>query len=275
MTYQSIIVYLNLEQTNESVFRITCALADRFKSRVIGITAGFPNMPVHSHGLIGSSVLEADYKELKQAIARCESRFRKALERIGNSSEWRSDAAYPADFLAMEARAADLLIFGRPEKRAVFIQHQSLDIGDAVMKAGRPILVVPPRKTSLALNCVLIAWKDTAEARKAVSAGLPLLKRAQEVMIVEIVSDDRERDAAARRVADVAKWLKSHKVTASASAELSAGDAGSHLDAIASESGVDVIVAGAYGHSRLREWVFGGVTHHLLQQSSMFAFLMH
>lgn len=94
-------------------------------------------------------------------------------------------------------------------------------------------------------------------------------------MIVEIVSDDRERDAAARRVADVAKWLKSHKVTASASAELSAGDAGSHLDAIASESGVDVIVAGAYGHSRLREWVFGGVTHHLLQQSSMFAFLMH
>ena len=56
----------------------------------------------------------------------------------------------------------------------------------------------------------------------------------------------------------MAKWLKSHKVTASASAELSAGDAGSHLDAIASESGIDIIVAGAYGHSRLREWVFGG-----------------
>ena len=79
-------------------------------------------------------------------------------------------------------------------------------------------------------------------------------------MIVEIVSDDREREAAARRVADVVKWLKSHKVTASASAELSAGDAGTHLDAIASESGVDIIVAGAYGHSRLREWVFGGVS---------------
>ena len=78
------------------------------------------------------------------------------------------------------------------------------------MKAGRPVLVVPPRKTSLALNCVLIAWKDTAEARKAISAALPLLKRSQEVMIVEIASDDRERDAAARRVADVAKWLKSH-----------------------------------------------------------------
>ena len=275
MTYQSIMVHLDLEQTNDSALRITCDLADRFKSSVIGITAGFPNMPVHSRGMIASSVLETDYKELKQAIARCESRFRKALESIGNSSEWRSDAAYPADFLATEARAADLLIVGRHEKGVVFVQHQSLDIGDAVMKAGRPILVVPPRKTFLALNCVLIAWKDTAEARKAISAALPLLKRAQEVMIVEIVSDDREREAAARRVADVVKWLKSHKVNASASAELSAGDAGTHLDAIASESGVDIIVAGAYGHSRLREWVFGGVTRHLLQHSSMFVFLVH
>ena len=275
MTYQSIMVHLNLEQTDESALRITCDLADRFKSRVIGITAGYPNLPVHSHGMIGSSVLEADYAELKQAIARCESRFRTALQSIGTSSEWRSDAAYPADFLAREARAADLLIVSRPEKGAVFMPHQSLDIGDAVMKAGRPILVVPPRKTSLALNCVLIAWKDTAEARKAVSAALPLLKRAQEVMIVEIVSDERETEAAARRVADVAKWLQSHKVSASASANLSAGDAGNHLDAIASESGVDIIVAGAYGHSRLREWVFGGVTRHLLQHSSMFAFLMH
>ena len=268
-------VHLNLEQTDESALRITCDLADRFKSRVIGITAGFPNMPVHSHGMIGSSVLEVDYAELKQAIARCESRFRSALKSLGNSSEWRSDTAYPADFLATEARAADLLIVGRPEKGAVFIQHQSLDIGDAVMTSGRPLLVVPPRKTSLALNCVLIAWKDTAEARKAVSAALPLLKRAEKVMIVEIVSDDREKDAAARRVADVAKWLKSHKITAAATAELSAGEAGRHLEAIASENGVDVIVAGAYGHSRLREWVFGGVTRYLLQQSSMFTFLMH
>ena len=201
--------------------------------------------------------------------------FARRLKASATHQNGASDAAYPADFLATEARAADLLIVGRHEKGEVFIHHQSLDIGDAVMKAGRPMLIVPPRKTSLAFNCVLIAWKDTAEARKAVSAALPLLKHAQEVMIVEIVSDDRARDAAACRVADVAKWLKSHKVTASASAELSAGDAGSHLDAIGSESGVDVIVAGAYGHSRLREWVFGGVTHHLLQQSSMFAFLMH
>ena len=80
---------------------------------------------------------------------------------------------------------------------------------------------------------------------------------------------------ASGRVADVAKWLKRHNVTASARVELSAGDAGSHLDAIASEARIDIIVAGAYGHTRLREWIFGGVTRHLLHQSSICMLLFH
>jgi hypothetical protein len=86
-----------------------------------------------------------------------------------------------------------------------FIPNQSLDIGDAIMRAGRPMLVVPPRKTFLALNRILIAWKDTAEARKAVAAALPLLKSAQDVMLVKITSDERENEIATRRVVDVAK----------------------------------------------------------------------
>jgi nucleotide-binding universal stress UspA family protein len=76
-------------------------------------------------------------------------------------------------------------------------------------------------------------------------------------------------------VADVAKWLQHHNIPASARVELSAGDAGSHLDAIACEARIDIIVAGAYGHARLREWIFGGVTRHLLRQSSMCTLLAH
>ena len=89
------------------------------------------------------------------------------------------------------------------------------------------------------------------------------------------MSGGRERDAAAARVADVANWLLRHNIHASARVELSAGDAGSQLDAIASEARIDIIVAGAYGHTRLREWIFGGVTRHLLQQSSACALLIH
>ena len=157
----------------------------------------------------------------------------------------------------------------------LLIPGQSLDIGDAVMRAGRPILLVPPGKTCLAPDRVLVAWKDTTEARRAVSAALPLLKRAQDVRIVEIVGQGNEETDAARRVADVAAWLQRHGVTAEATAELSAGNAGSHLDLLATQNNADVIVAGAYGHSRLREWAFGGVTRHLMRRAAACAFLMH
>jgi len=275
VTYRSLMVYLDLEQGSEPALRVARELADRFKAKVIGVTAGLPAAPIHADGMIASSVLEVDYEQLNQAIGRCEARFRSALADLGSSLEWRSEAANPADFLAAEARAADLVVVGRSENYSAFGPHQWLEIGDAVMKAGRPVLVVPPRRTGLALDRVLVAWKDTAESRRAIPAALPLLRKATETTILEIVSGEGELDAATTRVADVADWLSRHHVPASARVELSAGDAGSQLDAIASEARIDVIVAGAYGHTRLQEWIYGGVTRHLLQQNSACALLMH
>jgi nucleotide-binding universal stress UspA family protein len=275
VTYKTIMVHLDLAQYSEPALRIACELADRFKSKVIGVTAGLPNAPIHADGMIATSVLETDYEQLNQAIGRCESHFRSALKDFSGSLEWRSAADYPADFLAREARAADLLVVGRAENYAALGPQHLLEIGDAVMQAGRPVLVVPPRSTSLALNRILIAWKDSREARRALPAALPLLRRAAELIIVEIVSGENERSDANERVADVAKWLQRHNVRASARVEPSGGDVGSQLEAIASEARVDLIVAGAYGHTRLSEWIFGGVTRHLLQHSATCALLVH
>lgn len=268
-------VHLDLRSGNESALRAACELADRFGARVIGTAAGLPNVPVHLDGMVASSVLEADYEQLKAAIERCETRFRDALESAGCASEWRAAPAYPADFLATEARAADLVIVGRPDGEAMFFPQQSLDIGDAVMQAGRPLLIVPPNQTCMPFGRALLAWKDTPQARRAAVAALPLLAHIENVMVVEVASDPRDKDAAARRVADVAAWLRRHGVAASASAEATTEDAGDVLRAIAAENGADLIVAGAYGRSRLREWVFGGVTRNLLQHCPVCTLLMH
>ncbi len=276
MSYRSLMVHLELEQGSEPALRAVCELADRFKvSSVTGLTAGLPAAPVQADGMIASSVLELDYEPLNQAIGRCETRFRSALKDFGGALQWRSAAAYAPDFLAAEARAADLVVVGRAEHEAPFGPGQPLDIGDTVMRAGRPVFVVPPRCTSLALDRILIAWKDTAESRRAITAALPLLRKANELTIVEIVAEPRQRAAAQTRLADVARWLARHKIAAAARVEPSAGDPGSQLDAMASEARIDVIVAGAYGHARLREWIFGGVTRHLLHQSSACTLLVH
>nr|WP_291861427.1 universal stress protein [Bradyrhizobium sp.] len=268
-------VHLDLDQYSESALRVTRELADRFKSRVIGVTAGLPNAPIHADGMIATSVLEVDYEQLNQAIGRGEVHFRSALMGVAGALEWRADIAYPADFLAQEARAADLLVVGRAEDYARFGVRHLLEIGDVVMRAGRPVLVVPPRCTSLALNRILVAWKDSTEARRTLPAALPLLRQATELTVVEIVSGEIERAAANDRLADVVRWLQRHAIPASARVELSAGDVGSQLEAIASEARIDLIVAGAYGHTRVSEWIFGGVTRHVLQHSAICAFLMH
>ncbi len=138
------------------------------------------------------------------------------------------------------------------------------------MQAGRPLLVVPEAARWLDLRSVLVAWKDTPEARRAIVDSLPLLRKAEDVTIAEIVEDGGSREAAMNRTSDVVSWLSHHGITANAlvSEESSTADGAVALDRIASSVGAGVVVAGGYGHSRLREWVLGGVTQHLASEST-------
>jgi nucleotide-binding universal stress UspA family protein len=108
-----------------------------------------------------------------------------------------------------------------------------------------------------------VAWKDTREARLAVAAALPILALAKHVTIVEI-AEECEQASALGRTQDVAKWLALHGITAEALAVPSRGDDADALNALLTDHQCDLVVAGAYGHDRMREWVFGGVTDNLL-----------
>ena len=123
-------------------------------------------------------------------------------------------------------------------------------------------------------NCALVAWKDTRETRRNISDALPLLKHAAAVTVVEIATD-ADLGGARRRVADVVAWLSRHGVTTEGLAQLSTGDDATALYALGQDSGADVVVAGAYGHSRLREWVLGGVTRDLLLSANRCALVSH
>ena len=122
--------------------------------------------------------------------------------------------AVPADYVAHEARAADLVITGADRVRRVVDPLWRLDPSELVMKLGRPMMVVPPEVDRLKLSSVVVGWKDTREARRAVVDALPLLQKAKEVTVVEIIENDGDRAAAGRRVADVAAWLGRHQVDA-------------------------------------------------------------
>jgi nucleotide-binding universal stress UspA family protein len=129
------------------------------------------------------------------------------------------------------------------------------------------VLVVPDSCDWLDLRSILVAWKDTPEARRAIVDALPILRQAKDVAVVEIIEDEPDRLAALSEIKDIVVWLSRHGVIASERVPAEKGNAAEQIERIASEVGAGLVVAGAYGHSRLSEWVFGGMTRRLLNPS--------
>ena len=166
-----------------------------------------------------------------------------------------------------EARAADLVIIG-PHTVAEDAYH-AFDAGTVLLNAGRPVLVVPEGVTSNPGNRILVAWKDTREARRAVQDALPYLRVAKDIALVEIAEKVQER-VAVTQLHDVQTYLLRHGIKVRATSALHPkGSIADQLIKIARSEGADLIVAGAYGHTRLGEWVFGGVTRGLLDSSDV------
>jgi nucleotide-binding universal stress UspA family protein len=153
--------------------------------------------------------------------------------------------------------------------------HDLVDPGTILLRAGRPVLVVPDIVAPLQLRRVVVAWKDTRECRRAVRDALAFLQQAKEVLIVG-VSEDGSKPGAKKELADVAGYLVRHRVVVADGIWRQArGPVASELLHFVRDEKADLIVAGGYGHSRLGEWIFGGVTHELLASSPVCCMLSH
>ena len=273
MSYATLMVNLDLEHSNDARLRIGADLAEKFGSHVIGIAASYPSPQYYAGGAFASGLIAQERSNARERMVEAEERFRASMEKRAKSVEWRCEMSRPTDYVAREARAADLVITGSDREGMLLNPLWRVDPSDLVMQAGRPILIVPPKVDRLDLGHVLVAWKDTREARRAVTDALPLLHHATEVNVMEVVEDGSEGVSARRRVDDVTAWLRRRGVSAFSRVVNARKDA-EEIQAIW-ENGADVVVAGAYGHTRLRELVLGGVTRSLLTQSRHCSFLSH
>jgi nucleotide-binding universal stress UspA family protein len=271
MTFSNIMVHLDLEGPNDPCLRVALHLADTFEAKLIGIAAAVAEPSYYPGEAFDEGSLKQLCSDITKRSAQAEDRFRSISS--PRTIEWRSAIAPPAEYVSREARAADLLVIGAQRGGSISDLAGSLDPGDLVMQVGRPILVVPPQVKSLELKLAMVCWKDTREARRAVSDALPLLQKTQEVVVVEVIPDESSRDAAHGRVDDVISWLKRHGIEASARV-FHCPEREDPMQRLF-QYGADLIVAGAYGRTRLREWVFGGFTRDLLQRSPLCTFLAH
>jgi nucleotide-binding universal stress UspA family protein len=263
MSYKSLLVHVAPTDEARDRLRMAIAVAKIFEGRVIGVGArAFDAMP----DPIGVSVVKLR-ESIDEGLAAAERIFKDTIGGEGIPHVWHREVDFPSDALLRYSYEADLIVAARnvggapPETEA--------GTADLIMSAGLPLLAVPPG-TQLNTKRIVIAWKDTRETRRAVWDALPLLKHAEEVRVLHFASGP------APELSNVVERLRLQSVRVEAEMRQSTGPSvGGDLLAAADVMGAGLIVAGAYGHSRLREWALGGVTQDLLTRSNIPVLFSH
>lgn len=270
---RALLVHLDLDGANRARLAVAGDLAARCGASLTGIAACDPQPAPYFYGAYGDQLLGEDRGRVAEQLHQLEAAFRAALAPGGPPAGWRSAVAPPLGFVARECRTADLVIVGAPAG-GLGNPSRQLDVASLCLEAGRPLLVVPGHAGSAPSRRAIVAWKDCREARRAVADALPLLRLGEGAVVAAF--DESGNAAAARASADdVAVFLRAHGVAAETFVGNSSGNVGADLARMAGEQGADLIVAGAYGHSRLSEWVFGGVTRALLAEPPCCLLLSH
>ena len=194
------------------------------------------------------------------------------LEREGIAWEWRHAEGSAAQTIAEHAKFADLVVLSQPEHEGTILPRRTPLAADVAVHIQSPTLILPiGGKAFDHRRPAMIAWNGSSEAAHAVRLSLPLLRGAPDVHIVSVGEDDKESASA-----DVQRYLKEHDIeTKTHERPREDGSIAEALIAASAELEAGYIVLGAYGHSRIRETILGGVTHDLIFTSPIPLLLAH
>jgi nucleotide-binding universal stress UspA family protein len=262
MEYKSILVNLDIDEPVGPTVSAAVDLARRFGAELIGVCAAQVPLSVAAHrgGILAVEAWQQMRQDIESRIGEIHTEFGRLTD--GNvSALWRDSLVDPSHAVVEAARAADLVLLGASRGASTGDAFRTADPKAIVLRAGRPLLVLGNGADAVKASRICVAWKDTREARRAVVDALPL---------VNVAIDEVEW--ARRGVADVVAFLGRHGVRAKHELIESAEESTSLL-AYAQEFNADLMVSGAYGRSRLQEWVFGGMTRPLLDATWMHRFI--
>jgi nucleotide-binding universal stress UspA family protein len=214
------------------------------------------------------STIEAHQAQIERIEAERRALFDNIVRRHGIRSEWRS-LPYLSSEVGVHAYYADLVVIARPESAGQTAGPPGL-AESLVLSSGRPIIVFPPRKTVSQVRRILVGWNTTRESIRAVSDALPLLVKAKAVDVLVVDHQRHSEDHGQEPGADIARHLARHGVNVEVRRLSSGGkDVGGLLLSQAAAFDADLLVMGAYGHTQLREWMFGGVTRTVLYEAGL------
>jgi nucleotide-binding universal stress UspA family protein len=276
MAYRDLLVVLDPSEAASERIKVAGALAERFGAHLVGLYLEAIEMPAPQY--FQPSIIEPPYRETearrqKQA-ATARSLFEDTARRHAISAEWRPDSGRPLERVALHGRHADLIVVGQLDRDDPDEPPSLPPPEDVTLLAGRPALIVPYAGAFGEVGRrVLIGWDASREAARAIHDALPFLRAAETVTVLTV---DKGLDDARIPGADIAVHLARHGVTAQVENTVSAGvGIGEVLLSRASDLGADLLVMGAYGHSRVRELIVGGATRTVLGSMTLPVLMSH
>jgi nucleotide-binding universal stress UspA family protein len=187
----------------------------------------------------------------------------------GPSAQWFREIGAEPDWVAEYGRAVDLLVIGRPGKDEGVLLDT---IEGALIDSGRPLLIPPAVPLTAMPETVAIAWKPTPHAARALTAALPFLSTAKQIVVLTVDEDQRKPEEDAERLMTGLRW---HGIPVSVRHLRAEGQSGPEALLSAATEHAALLVMGGYGHSRLREWIFGGFTLHVLRDAAVPVLMAH
>jgi nucleotide-binding universal stress UspA family protein len=276
MVIKNILVPLARDSIEEAGLNLAMTVARAHEARLTALYmlpgvkfSGY--LPIYFPEILEEVIVE-QRRRAEEAAEVAKTEFFALAEREGVKAEWRQADGDPRDVVALNARCADLVLVMQSDREKV--SNTGYDLAEElVMSAGRPVLAVPyAGRFPQVGETVLVAWKPTREATRAVHDAMPFLERAEKVIVYSVNSPDANHIAGA----DICTHLARHGVKAEAHHAVATDiEVGDTLLSAASDYGVDMVVMGAYGHSRLRELVLGGATRSLLHHMTVPVLMAH
>jgi nucleotide-binding universal stress UspA family protein len=274
--FRTVLLHVDHNESSEDRIAAAIGVARAFNATLIGLAAGMPIIPYAPYSAavsgvyVDSGLTELDRQRLEADLKRSSAAFEIATRESGIETEWEEMLSPPSLALRSAATSADLVILGAGDAR-LFGNENRAASSDVLLHIGRPALLIPENCREVGTGPALVAWKDTGEAQRAIADALPFLKRASAVTVLVVQEEGDETDSPKRAAA----FLTRHGIAAAVKFLPREGSVEDQITGYARENGTNLIVAGAYGHTRLREWVFGGVTRELLARTPVPCLLSH
>ena len=275
--YKTLLIPVDGRERSTRSLTLGCRIASMFDSHVVGL---FVRPPIQIPSAVRAEgaekmLLELQQKVNAQATEEAKARFDSTvMPALMQRAEWRTAEGGRAEAVALHARYSDLVIVNQTDPESPDATH----FGDAVLlSVGRPVLLVPyvGEMRTFGQN-VLVCWNASREASRAVTDALPLLQRAANVTVLSVDGQPSRYGHGESTGADIALYLARHGVKTVASQTVSGTvDVGSVILSRAFDLSADLIVMGAYGHSRVRQIVMGGATRTVLQSMTVPVLMSH